>query len=117
MMALIEWLLNNIFVVFILAAFVSWVGKRMKAGEETIERKQQQEKQQEQEQKLPVVMTEVKPRTRRSMKKEQEQMIAPQQAEEQRVERRKLPKHPLVQGVIFSEVLGPPRAKRPFGRK
>ncbi|AKS38959.1 hypothetical protein NP92_09710 [Anoxybacillus gonensis] len=117
MMALIEWLLNNIFVVFILAAFVSWVGKRMKAGEETIERKQQQEKQQEQEQKSPVMMAEVEPRTRRSMKKEQEQMIAPQRAEEQRVERRKLPKHPLVQGVIFSEVLGPPRAKRPFGRK
>ncbi|WP_163151562.1 hypothetical protein [Anoxybacillus sp. MB8] len=115
MMALIEWLLNNIFVVFILVSFISWIGKRMKVGEETIERKQQQE--QQQEQKSPVVMAEVEPRTRRSIKKEQEQMIVSQRTEEQRVERRKLPKHPLVQGVIFSEVLGPPRAKRPFGRK
>ncbi|OSX55075.1 hypothetical protein B7H16_03020 [Anoxybacillus ayderensis] len=110
MMALIEWLLNNIFFVFVFAAFVSWVGKRIKITEETVEKQQQ-------EQKPTVVMTEEEPRTRRPVKKEKEQMIVSQRTEEQRVERKQLPKHPLVQGVIFSEVLGPPRAKRPFGRK
>ncbi len=48
-------------------------------------------------------MTEEEPRTRRPVKKEKEQMIVSQRTEEQRVERKQLPKHPLVQGVIFQK--------------
>ncbi|MCX8001452.1 MAG: hypothetical protein N2661_02600 [Anoxybacillus mongoliensis] len=109
-MVLIDWLLNNLFVVFVLVSFVSWIGKRMKTVQETIEQKQQQE------QKPTAVVKEIEPETRREVKKERE-IIVPQQMIEQQAKTRQLPTHPLVQGVIFSEVLGPPRAKRPYGRK
>ncbi|MBE2939436.1 hypothetical protein [Anoxybacillus flavithermus] len=112
MMTLIDWLLDNIFVVFILGAFISWIGKRIKTVEETVERTQQQE------QKTTVVVAEVEPKvTTRPVKKVQEQMTVSQPAEEQHKKTKQLPTHPLVQGVIFSEVLGPPRAKLPYGRK
>lgn len=110
-MMLIEWLLDNIFVVFILGAFISWIGKQIKAVEETVERKEQQE------QRSTDVVTEVESRTRRAVKQEQEQIVVSQPTVKQQTKAKQLPKHPLVQGVIFSEVLGPPRAKRPFGRK
>ncbi len=110
MMVLIDWLLNNLFVVFVLVAFISWIGKRIKIVEETIEQKQQQEQQ------PTVVVKEIEPETRREVKKERE-IIVPQQMIEQQAKVKQLPKHPLVQGVIFSEVLGPPRAKRPYSRK
>ncbi|WP_461201080.1 hypothetical protein [Anoxybacillus sp. TBDG-1] len=109
-MVLIDWLLNNLFVVFVLVAFISWIGKRIKIVEETIEQKQQQEQQ------PTVVVKEIEPETRREVKKERE-IIVPQQMIEQQAKVKQLPKHPLVQGVIFSEVLGPPRAKRPYSRK
>lgn len=112
MMTLIDWLLDNIFVVFILGAFISWIGKRIKTVEETVERTQQQE------QKTTVVVAEVEPKvTTRPVKKVQEQMTVSQPAEEQHKKTKQLPTHPFVQGVIFSEVLGPPRAKLPYGRK
>ncbi|KFZ42076.1 hypothetical protein CS060_09275 [Anoxybacillus flavithermus] len=111
MMVLIEWLLDNIFVVFILGAFISWIGKRIKTVEETVERKQQQE------QKTTVIATEMEPKMTHPIKKAQERMTVSQPAEEQHKKTKQLPTHPLVQGVIFSEVLGPPRAKRPYGRK
>ncbi|MBB6175253.1 MULTISPECIES: hypothetical protein [Anoxybacillus] len=109
-MVLIDWLLNNLFVVFVLVTFVSWIGKRMKTVEETIEQKQQQEQQ------PTVVVKEIEPETRREVKKERE-IIVPQQMIEQQAKVKQLPTHPLVQGVIFSEVFGPPRAKRPYSRK
>ncbi|MGG6431187.1 hypothetical protein ACPF7I_10035 [Anoxybacillus sp. D401a] len=111
MMMLIDWLFDNIFVVFILGAFISWIGKRIKALEETVEQKEQQE-----QQSAPVLI-EVEPRTRRTVKQKQEQIAVSQPTVKRQTKAKQLPTHPLVQGVIFSEVLGPPRAKRPFGRK
>ncbi|EMT47104.1 hypothetical protein H919_00250 [Anoxybacillus flavithermus AK1] len=113
-MMLIDWLFDNIFVVFILGAFISWIGKWMKALEETVERKEQRE---QQEQQSTAVLTEVEPRTRRTVNQKQEQVVVSQPTAKQQTKAKQLPTHPLVQGVIFSEVFGPPRAKRPFGRK
>lgn len=114
-MIIIEWLLNNLFVVFILAAFISWIGKRAKQTAETVERQQQQLPQAKERANLST--EEGVRRSHRVVEKEQKHITPSEQSVKPERKANSLPTHPLVQGVIFSEVLGPPRAKRPFGRK
>ncbi|WP_334110446.1 hypothetical protein [Anoxybacillus sp.] len=115
MMMLIDWLFDNIFVVFILGFFLSWIGKRVKQMTEVVG-EQQQPSQVVHERANASVEEHVR-RSHRVVEKEHKHIAPSEQPVKYERKAKTLPKHPLVQGVIFSEVLGPPRAKRPFGRK
>jgi Sec-independent protein translocase protein TatA len=109
-MAMIEWVFSNLFVLFALVAFASsamkWIGKfnqTMREEKQPLSIQVQTNDKQEEEKVEPLLVREEKStEVAVSVSKESEKPNVPVHSKA------------VIQGIIFSEIIGPPRAKKPF---
>ncbi|GMB07583.1 hypothetical protein EDD69_108118 [Thermolongibacillus altinsuensis] len=109
-MAIMEWVFSNLFVVFVVIAFISSVFKWMNQfNQKTREEKQS-----------PSIQVQIN--DKHEEEKVEPLLVREEKSKEAAVpiskesEKPKVSVHSkaIIQGIIFSEIIGPPRAKKPF---